>query len=744
MKTHTSFVRAIVGATAVAFASCAHSAPQKTDFNEVSKQAAIMLQNRHYYRAPFDANLSKRIFDLFLKTVDGSKIYLLKSDVDGFRKKYENSLTDEIIAGKSIDIADEMFTVVRKRASERKIEVEALLKKNKFTFDSDRKMSRDRRKVEWAKNEAELQLVWANLVENLMLTETLRRENVARIAKEQGKKNPLDKERPILESVKLKFKRDFAALLKTDREEVANYMISALASAYGPHTDYFSAREMEQFMSSIKTELVGIGALLQAEEDGATKISGIVIEGPTDKQGELQLNDRIIGVDHLNDGNMTDIMFMKLDKVVELIRGKAGTEVKLKVQPAKDPTLITHIIIKRAKVALKDSKANGQIVESTRDGVTKRLGVLKLPSFYANHQAGGARCSVDIEKILVRMVEEKVEGVLFDLRGNGGGSLDEVRRMTGLFVGHGPVVQVKDFSGRKRVYSSDRLPAVYDGPLIVAIDKTSASASEILAGALQDYNRAVIVGDYSTYGKGTVQQPFDLRPWLPAMAGRERAGYLKPTIQKFYRAAGSSTQLKGVESDIVLPSIYGGLEVGEKYMDHRLNHDVIEPAAGFKAANRSKLFIADLKASSIKRVNASIDFQYMLSDVERMEKRIEANSISLDKTTRLKDITTIDVQTKKRNKERIVRFNKLQQDDVKTMNVYRLELDDLSEKKMFKLDLTDIKDTHMRVAKSDLADLNQTPNWPSQMNAAMREELNILWDLATLSKGKGLAKATTK
>ncbi len=744
MKTHTSFVRAIVGATAVAFASCAHSAPQKTDFNEVSKQAAIMLQNRHYYRAPFDANLSKRIFDLFLKTVDGSKIYLLKSDVDGFRKKYENSLTDEIIAGKSIDIADEMFTVVRKRASERKIEVEALLKKNKFTFDSDRKMSRDRRKVEWAKNEAELQLVWANLVENLMLTETLRRENVARIAKEQGKKNPLDKERPILESVKLKFKRDFAALLKTDREEVANYMISALASAYGPHTDYFSAREMEQFMSSIKTELVGIGALLQAEEDGATKISGIVIEGPTDKQGELQLNDRIIGVDHLNDGNMTDIMFMKLDKVVELIRGKAGTEVKLKVQPAKDPTLITHIIIKRAKVALKDSKANGQIVESTRDGVTKRLGVLKLPSFYANHQAGGARCSVDIEKILVRMVEEKVEGVLFDLRGNGGGSLDEVRRMTGLFVGHGPVVQVKDFSGRKRVYSSDRLPAVYDGPLIVAIDKTSASASEILAGALQDYNRAVIVGDYSTYGKGTVQQPFDLRPWLPAMAGRERAGYLKPTIQKFYRAAGSSTQLKGVESDIVLPSIYGGLEVGEKYMDHRLDHDVIEPAAGFKAANRSKLFIADLKASSIKRVNASIDFQYMLSDVERMEKRIEANSISLDKTTRLKDITTIDVQTKKRNKERIVRFNKLQQDDVKTMNVYRLELDDLSEKKMFKLDLTDIKDTHMRVAKSDLADLNQTPNWPSQMNAAMREELNILWDLATLSKGKGLAKATTK
>ena len=196
-----------------------------------------------------------------------------------------------------------------------------------------------------------------------------------------------------IESVKLKFKRDFESILNTDREEVANYMISALGAAHCPHTDYFSAREMDSFMSSIKTQLVGVGALLQAEEDGATKISGIVINGPTDKQGEMQLNDRIIGVDHLNDGNMTDIMFMKLDKVVELIRGKQGTSVRLKVQPAKNPTEIKFIVIKRDKVELKGDKAKGQIIELARNGQQHRLGYIKLPSFYADFDnKNGARC----------------------------------------------------------------------------------------------------------------------------------------------------------------------------------------------------------------------------------------------------------------------------------------------------------------------------------------------------------------
>jgi carboxyl-terminal processing protease len=735
MKRNISIIKAVVTTSIFVFVSCAYSADKDvTNFNEVSRQAAIMLQNRHYLREDFDEKMSARIFDKFIESIDPSRVYFFQSDIDGFSKKYRSSLHEAIIARKSIDIAEEIFGVMRKRIDEREKEVTDLLTKNAFTFDSDRKIIRDRKKVEWPKNQAEMVEVWSNMVEGYLLSEDLRRSNIAKLAEEQGKKNPLANERPAIESVRLKFKRDFAELRDFDNEEVANFMISALGAAYCPHTDYFSAREMEQFESNISAKLVGIGAMLQPTDDGATKISGIVINGPSDKQGQLQLDDRIIGVDHMNDGNMVDIMFMPLDKVVEMIRGKEGTNVKLRIEPAKNPAEISEIVIARDSVEMKGDKAKGNIIDMTKDGEKRRIGVITLPSFYADFgDSDGAHSARDVEKILVRMVGEGITGLLFDLRGNGGGSLDEVRKMTGLFIGSGPVVTVRDYRDQKKTYSSESVAPIYTGPLVVSIDKTSASASEILAGALQDYNRAVVVGDYSSYGKGTVQQPFDLRPWLPAMAGRERAGFLKPTIQKFYRVAGSSTQNKGVESDIILPSLFGGLEVGEKYMDYALEHDQIAPAQGLKPFDRSKLFIPQLQALSKQRVKESIDFQYMIEDTERLEQKVAENSISLDKVVRLKEIEETDTRTKARNKERIERFKKIQQQDVETMAVYRLELDDLDDKDLTKIDITDIKDTHMRLSKSDIEDLDQTPPWPSQMSALQREGMSILSDLVTLT-----------
>lgn len=738
MKNRT-IIRSAVGAAAVAFASCAHSAPQ-TDFNEVSKQAAIMLQNRHYYKEDFDEAMSQRIYDLFMKTIDGGKIYLTATDAEEFEKKYKNTLTDIILAGKSVDAAEEMFDRVKMRAKTRHAEVVEYLNNTEFKFNSDRELISDRSKVGWPQDEAAAQQLWKDMAEDLMLTEELRRSNIIRLAMEQGKPNPLKDERSAKETVLLKFKRDSASIEKTDREEIANYMISALGAAYCPHTDYFSAREMEAFRSSIRTQLTGIGAMLQTEDDGAIKVTGIIINGPSDKQGDLKLNDRIIGVEHLNDGNMTDIMFMKLDKVVELIKGPKGTEVKLKVQPASDPTEIKFIVIKRDRVQLKGDQAKAQIFDVNLDGRKQKLGVIKLPSFYANFETGVPRCSVDVEKLIVRLNKENVQGLLLDLRGNGGGSLEEVRRMTGFFTGYGPVVQVRNTRNQISAQRSDRKKAIYNGPLVVAIDKSSASASEILAGALQDYNRAVIVGDSSTFGKGTVQQPFNLKPWLPAMSGRERAGFLKPTIQKFYRVAGSSTQLKGVEADIVLPSIYDGLEIGEKHMDYALKHDVIKPASGFKPMDRAQLHIAKLKEASTHRVNKSQDYQYIREDLDRILKRIEENKSSLNKEKRQTEIDMADRRTKTRNKERIERFKKLQQEDIKNFSVYRLELDDLKKDDLVKLDLTDIQDTHMRRAKSDLDDLNQTPEWPSQIDVTEREALNILMDLVDLSQGVGIAK----
>lgn len=730
----------LLGAS-LALTSCLHSTPNETDFDEVALRSAIMLQNVHYYKPEFDKKLSSRVFDLFLKRLDASKIYFTQADVDEFSTKYRESLTDLIIKKECIKAANDMFDRLVVRAKKREKEVKTLLTKNDFTFDSERYIYRDRENVSWAESEEELAGIWYNRVESILLSEELRRSNITKLAVEQGKANPLEKERSAIDRVKLKFKRDFNALFGLDREDVANMMISALANSFGPHTDYLSARQMEDFKTNISMKLVGVGAVLQTDDDGATKISGIVINGPTDKHGEIQLNDRIIGVDSLNDGNMTDIIYMPISKVVSLIRGAEGTQVKLKIEPAKNPAEIKEIVIKRAPVELKNDKASAQLIELTKDGDKQKLGVIKLPSFYSDFDdKNGAHCYRDVKKLLTRLIAEDMDGLLIDLRNNGGGSLDEVIKMTGLFIGEGPVVSVYSSRGGSKQYGSDAPKALYNGPLVISIDKSSASASEILAGALQDYNRAIIVGDSSTFGKGTVQQHLDLKPWLPSNSSRARAGFLKPTIQKFYRVAGSSTQLKGVESDIVIPSIYEGIEVGERYLDYALKHDVIKAAQGFKPWERHKLNLAALKANSAKRINNSIDFAYMKEDYNRFLENKEENKISLNKVIREKKLEEGETRLKSRNKERILRFLEIQKEDVKTMNVYRLELDDLKSDTLIKLDLTDIKDTYLRTEKSDLEDLDQTPEWPSQMNAQRREELSILSDLIKHSTVSATAK----
>lgn len=719
--------------------SCAYSAPQKTDFNTVSQQAAIMLQNRHYYKGKFDEAMSQRIFNRFMNTVDGAKIYLTAADVAEFERKYKNNLHKLILQRKSIDVAMEIFSRVRSRSGNRYAEVKKYINTQEFKFDSDRTIIRDRKKINWPKDVAAAQELWRNLAEELMLNEQLRRTTIMRLANEQGKPNPLKNEKTAKERVLLKFKRDYLETKETDREEVANYMISALAAAYCPHTDYFSAREMDQFTDSIRTQLTGVGALLATKDDGSTQITGIVINGPADRQGQLKLNDKVIGVDHKNNGKMVDIMFMPIEKVVELIKGPVNTKVKLKIRPASDPTEVKYIVIKREKIDMKQDHAKAELYEINLKHRKMRLGVITLPSFYANFDTGVPRCSIDVEKLILRLRKEKMEGLLLDLRGNGGGSLEEVRRMTGFFVGYGPVVQIKDAKSRIKTQYSDRKPPIYNGPLVIAIDKTSASASEILAGALQDYNRAVIVGDSSSYGKGTVQQAFDLKPWVPVMKGSERAGFLKPTIQKFYRVAGSSTQLKGVESDIVIPSFYQGLDIGEGFLKYPLKHDEIRAARKFNPLNRNTLFINRLKNLSKQRIAKCPDFTYIKEDRERLLEQIKKNSISLNKEKRQATIQENDQRIKTRNKERIARFAIMQKEDVKNMNVFRLELDDLSNKELFKLDLTDIKDTYMRLAPSDIENLMQTPKWPSQMTPGKRESISILMDLISLSKNEKVA-----
>ncbi|MCP5536352.1 MAG: carboxy terminal-processing peptidase [Akkermansiaceae bacterium] len=719
----------------------------KTDFNEVGKQMVIMLRNSHYERYAFDEKLGARFFDTYINSLDGNKQYFLASDVAGFRKKYGTNLHQLLLDGKCMTPAIEIYGVYRARANARiKYAQDLLNHEGAFTFDSHRKMMISRKDANWPATEQEAKQIWHDQVEQALLSELLRRESIHELAEKQGKADPMINKKAPGEMISLRFKRILQGINTATEEDIADEFFSAIAKSYDPHTDYFSMSEMERFMSGMQNSLVGIGAMLQAEDDGATKITGIVVGGPADKEGSLKLNDRIVGVDHTNAGTeeaMVDIMFEKLDRVVDMIRGKEGVEVRLKVEPADGaPGEVKFIVIKRGTVEMKEALASAEIIEMARpDGSKRRLGFITLPSFYADFQDWKTRCSIDIEKLLNRLKAEKVEGIILDLRGNGGGSLEEVRRMTGFFTGRGPVVQVKNHLGRIEVKDSSHRNPIYNGPIVVMIDKTSASASEILAGALQDYNRAVIVGDTSTFGKGTVQQPMEIRKMMPFMADARRAGVLKPTIQKFYRVAGSTTQLKGVESDIVLPSLYDAYEVGEKYLDHALAHDNIKRAPGFRELNRGNLFLPFIKENSLARVNQSKDFKYIAEDAERMIERRKENVISLNMDTRKKELAEAEERKDARNTERRKRFGGLAEQDSKTFRFFRLNLEDVELPKLEEIDPEKDKEKFMRQAKDGVADLDDTPDWPSSLDPAKRESIHILADLVEATERARMAGA---
>jgi carboxyl-terminal processing protease len=641
--------------------------------------------------------------------------------------------------------ATEIYRVYEKRVEERVALTEKLLKGAEFDFSGKEFVMLSRKDALWPKNDKEAADLWCLQIKEAVLGETLRRELLAKLSKEQNKQDPGSADRSPKDKVSLRYKRFLNSVKDVDDEEIANYFLSSVARAYDPHTDYMSFREMNRFKDGMKNELVGIGALLQGEEDGATKIMGIVVGGPADREGILKLNDRIVAVDTLNTGkpeDMTDIMFMKIDKVVDYIRGKEDSTVALKVERAGGAPGETKIVlIKRGKVEMKDEQASGQVIEMKAEkGATHRLGVLTLPSFYADFEEGKIRCSVDVERILKRLIEEKIDGLILDLRNNGGGSLEEVRRMTGFFIDSGPVVQVKNTLGQVQVKDSDSGKPIYTGPMVVMTDKSSASASEILAGALQDFNRAVIVGDTSTFGKGTVQQPMDIGRMLPLFAARNRAGFLKVTIQKFYRPSGSSTQMDGVAAKVVVPSLADALDVGEAFLDHPLPHDRIRPAADFKPLDPQTLYVPRLQELSQERVKACKDFSYVIQDVIKTKDRLKLNQLSLNKASRQKELIDSDVLQKERNAERRTRFAQMSEEDKKSMKFFKLTLEDLEKDAELKpYNPADESGGYMRRVKDETADLDETPKWPTGMDPVKRESLAVLRDLVDLTENARLA-----
>ncbi|QJE96148.1 carboxy terminal-processing peptidase [Luteolibacter luteus] len=728
-----------VGLTATTLTACA----QQADFDEVGRQMAIMLQNSHFARLPFN-DMGPRFLEDFIRDLDSGKVYFTQADIDRFNREYGENLSEMIMKQDSMRAAQDIYDTFKKRVEARVAEAKKMLASEEFDFTKSESLQRSRKDAAWPKDEAEAMSIWRQQIKEAVLSENLRRDMIAKLAEKQGKPNPLKNDKDPKEKLALRYERFHHSVVKdVDGEDVAAMFLSAVARSFDPHTDYMSTREMDRFRDGMKNELVGIGALLQGEEDGATKIMGIVVGGPADKQGILKLNDRVVAVDPDGDGpkEMVDIMFMKIDKVVDLIRGQQGTPVQLKAEPAGGAPGETNLIsIVRDKVALKDEQASAEIIEMKgKDGENSRLGIITLPSFYADFDEGKVRCSVDVERLLERLKDEGIDGLLLDLRNNGGGALEEVRRMTGFFTRRGPVVQVRNTFGEIQVKESEKEP-IYDGPMIVLTDKSSASASEILAGALQDNHRAVVVGESSTFGKGTVQQPMDIGRMLPFFKARNKAGTLKVTIQKFYRPSGSSTQKMGVIPDVVLPSLTDALEVGEAFLDHPLEHDMIRKAPDFVPLKEEQLFLPRIKELSEERVKASKDFAYISEDISKAKARIRDNKVSLNMADRKKELDEIDQQQQQRNVERKARFAEVQKKDKEQLAFYKLTLDDVEKGGDLRaFDPSAENEQYMRRAKDETAELDDTPQWPSALDPHKREGVMILNDLVDITRNARMA-----
>jgi len=588
------------------------------DHSQISVTVGRLLEQHHYNQQKLDEEVGKQILVNYIEALDHSRLYFTQGDVDTLLQKYGSNIDARILLGNASP-AVEIFALYRKRVEERIAKVKQWIEKEKFDFKSNRSIAINRQKLPWPKDSTEADQIWHDRIESEFLQERLSKQSTG--------------------EPKKVLNRRYGQVLKNLEEQTdadaVNTFISVIAQTYDPHSDYLTKDDLEDFSISMKLSLVGIGAVLQSDE-GYAKIMELVVGGPAHKQGELKVGDRIAAVAQ-GDEEFVDTVDMKLNRVVRMIRGNKGTTVRLQVLPAQGTEGAARkvIAIVRDEVKIKDKEAKAELIEKKdSNGNPIRLGLITLPLFYSDMDKPGKSTTDDMLRLLNRLKKENIAGLIIDLRNNGGGSLEEAVRLTGLFIRKGPVVQVKNANGTLRSLRDTDPTIAYDGPLIVLTNTLSASASEIFAGALQDYGRAVIVGDRHTFGKGTVQTVLDIGRFIPYLGGGGKdAGALKLTIQKFYRVAGGSTQLNGVTSDIILPSIYDQDEIGEKALKNPLPHDEVPPAVYDRIVD-APLFIDELRELSKKRVESDPEFKHIRENQARVKKRIAENAVSLNEKER--------------------------------------------------------------------------------------------------------------
>ena len=658
---------------------------------------ARMLERFQYLRQPFNSAISSKFLDRYLESFDPQHLHFLQSDLDEF-ENYRTNLNHLTLPERGSQPtarpATEIFNRFVERLQQRVAYADDLLKNEKFTFDTDERVVLNRKELPYPKDLNEAKKLWRERLRAEYLQEKLGKLDL----KKNAATKPQEKFAPdsaadaaitvppvpgtgtnstehagpkkteaeeIVETLSHRYHRNLHMFQDWDNDDVLQVYLTALAHVYDPHSDYFNRSQLDSFAIGMNLSLFGIGAELTSE-DGYCTIHRLLPGGPAAKSKKIQENDRIIAVAQSNQPPV-DVVDMSLSKAVQLIRGPKGTEVRLTIIPSgSDSSARTTLTLVRDEIKLEDQEAKARLIElPNSEGGNLRLGVIDLPSFYASFDPSNTRgkaeprsTTEDVRRLVMKLKQENVGGIILDLRRNGGGSLEEAINLTGLFIKEGPVVQVKDYDGTVQE-DDDKDPSVlYDGPLIVLTSRFSASASEILAGALQDYGRALIVGDSSTHGKGTVQSVQPLRDALARMGVRgltNDPGALKLTIKKFYRASGASTQLKGVVPDIVLPSVLNeSKDIGEAALDNPLGYDTI-PSAKFDRLNMVAPYLPELRKRSTERLATDKEFSYVQEDIEWFKKQQADKSVSLNEKVRLKEKEELDGRNKARDRERLAR-----------------------------------------------------------------------------------------
>lgn len=722
----------------------------QTKYGELAARVTGMLEDEHFYRQAFDDKMSKRVLTTYLEMLDYSRIYFTSEDIESFNEKYLTTIDDEV-RKEGIPAATEIYSIYEERVRDRVNFAKSLAKPDTFAYDSDRNIMITRKDAEWAPaGEAHDQL-WRNLIEGDLIREKLIAEALAEKEAEEAEKASAegkeleeksdDKDKKdIYTKVSDRYDRIVKRVNENTTEDVATLFIKSIARAYDPHSEFFSQQQYDNFRIGMNKSLKGIGAMLQKdEEQGGATIEGLVVGGPAFKGGELEVKDRVIGVAQGDDGEYVDVVDMQLSDIVDLIRGEIGTTVRLKVMPMGKGEMIKLISIERDQIDLKDSLATADlIITKDPNGEAQKIGWITLPSFYADMDGGNTSTTFDVRRLLIRLAIEGIDGLVVDLRDNGGGSLEEAINMTGLFIKRGPVVQAVDWRGNKTEKASRNNEATYDGPLVVLTNRASASASEIFAAALQDYGRAVIVGDQSTFGKGTVQQ---LRPvlsnslLLPFNRETNQQGALKLTIQTFYRINGDSTQRDGVVPDIVLPSMLDIADIGEASLPNALKVDPIPPAQ-YTEFFIKPLPLNVLNDASAARIANGKNFDYILETIAKEKKRIDENTISINMETREKEAEEDEVEREKRKEERIAYFKQVKADEKGLFTVYKLTQDNVLEEGLTLRDDLSLEElSGMSRGKDEDDDENSEDlEYPHKFDPYQRETIHILQDLIAIGE----------